>query len=129
MKKIVLGLILTIGIPTIAAEYVIPIVNSPTSQYTIKEESVPQPPEELNVQFKEIVTGYKFSYAIDEDGFIWSAGRNHVGQLGLNDTTSRSQWTKTETISNVKKVVAGWYHAYAIDSNNDLWVVGDNSKG
>lgn len=41
-------------------------------------------------KWKDVCAGGECSFAIDEDGNLYSWGRNDVGQLGLGDTTDRS---------------------------------------
>ncbi len=119
MKKgMVVLLSVFMFVTTQAREYVTILQSKKGAEYLMSP---------VGVSFKEIVTGYKFSYALDTKGGVWSVGRNHRGQLGLGDIDDRHVWTKTD-LTDVTKLEAGWYHAYAL-KDGVIWSVGDNSKG
>lgn len=72
-----------------------------------------------------------------EDGSVWGVGRNHVGQLGLGNTTDRSSATKIAGLSKVGQIACGVYATYAIsltDPQNPslggaLYAWGTNANG
>lgn len=96
-----------------------------------------------SVVFTMVSVGNYHSYALDQDGNLWSVGKNESGELGLGeqgcspDMYFCSKWQKAnidEPDDEAKRVkfiavVAGPQHGYAIDKNNNLWVTGSNSVG
>ena len=83
--------------------------------------------EDKNVQ---IDLGYKFSVALKQDGSVWSWGENHVGQLGLGNTTYYNKPQKitgiTEKVTDVK---SGYYHSIALTQNGEVYTWGYNYYG
>lgn len=76
-------------------------------------------------------------YALDDNGDLWSWGYNGYGQLGLGDTSNRSQPVKIDkaTYFNGNDIVAFWTagagyaHIHAIDSQGNLYAWGYNNYG
>ena len=68
--------------------------------------------------------------AIDKYNHLWAWGKNNVGQLGDNTTTSRTIPTVIP-VSNTTftKVAAGNEVSYALDTNGRIWAWGSNSFG
>jgi alpha-tubulin suppressor-like RCC1 family protein len=61
---------------------------------------------------------------------LWVWGRNTSGQLGVNDTTSRS--TPVTTLlggTNWKSIAGGGYHTVALKTDGTLWSWGSNTSG
>jgi alpha-tubulin suppressor-like RCC1 family protein len=80
--------------------------------------------------WKSVAGGGYHTAAIKTDGTLWTWGRNNFGQLGINDTTSRT--TPVTTIlggTNWKSIACGYYHTTAIKTDGTLWVWGFNSSG
>ena len=46
---------------------------------------------EGNLTFAKIVGGYNHYVALKGNGTVWTWGRNNYGQLGLGDTTNRTE--------------------------------------
>lgn len=69
-----------------------------------------------------------FTAAIRNDGALFTWGFNGTGQLGLNDTISRSSPTQVGT-SSWTSVSAGFSHIAAISSDNYLFTWGAGSSG
>ena len=67
--------------------------------------------------------------ALDHEGHVWSCGGNQHGQLGVNDTNSRSSPCKISTLKNVRSVEGGYWHCIALDSQGHVWSWGDNIHG
>ena len=68
--------------------------------------------------------------AIKTDGTLWTWGYNNHGQLGLNDTTTRT--TPVTTFAggtNWKQVAGGGYSTAAIKTDGTLWAWGYNVNG
>jgi alpha-tubulin suppressor-like RCC1 family protein len=81
--------------------------------------------------WKQVSCGQQHVGAIKTDGTLWMWGRNDTGgQLGTNDTTSRS--SPVQTVSggnNWKQVSGGLYHTAAIKTDGTLWIWGNNGLG
>jgi alpha-tubulin suppressor-like RCC1 family protein len=79
--------------------------------------------------WKLISAGSYLSYAIKNDGSLWSWGRNSYGQLGLNTITPKSSPTQVGSLTNWKLVSAGSYSAYYITDSGNLLTCGNNNYG
>jgi len=80
--------------------------------------------------WKSISCGQYYTVAIKTDGTLWSWGFNSNGQLGVNDTTSRS--TPVTTLlggTNWKSVAGGYVHTISIKTDGTLWTWGSNTNG
>lgn len=67
-------------------------------------------PHNLNISFEilDFVASTDSVYIMSKNGSVYSFGRNTFGQLGLNDTISRSSPTLIELFpSNVTKIIKG----------------------
>jgi alpha-tubulin suppressor-like RCC1 family protein len=68
------------------------------------------------------------SFAIKEDGGLWTWGRNYDGRLGLGDTSDR--YFPTKVGDDWSAASGGYYHSAGIKRDGSLWVWGDaNSLG
>ncbi|EIW7861927.1 hypothetical protein MH171_001856 [Vibrio parahaemolyticus] len=86
----------------------------------------PEPP--TGIEFDKIAIGRDFTLATDTSKNLWVVGRNNSGQLGLGDTTDRSNWTKVTTVSNVSQINAGFNFSYIV-SNGIAYSTGENGQG
>jgi alpha-tubulin suppressor-like RCC1 family protein len=80
--------------------------------------------------WKSIACGGNHTITLKTDGTLWSWGYNLYGQLGVNDTRSRS--TPVTTIlggTNWKLSSGGAIHTVAIKTDGTLWSWGYNSDG
>ena len=80
--------------------------------------------------WKSIAGGGFHTIAIKTDGTLWNWGENNFGQLGVNDTTTRS--TPVTTIlggTNWKSIAGGGDHIIAIKTDGSLWSWGFNANG
>ena len=81
--------------------------------------------------WKQVAGGSTHTAAIKTDGSLWTWGVNGYGQLGINDTTTRS--TPVTTFAggtNWKQVaVGGGSHTSAIKTDGTLWTWGFNGYG
>ena len=78
--------------------------------------------------WKQVSVEFSSVAAIKEDGTLWVWGRNELGQLGINNVTSRS--TPVTTFAggtNWKQVSCGGRNMVAIKTNGTLWVWGENT--
>ena len=76
-----------------------------------------------------VAAGDDHSMFIDSDGFVWTCGRNIMGELGLGDTSRR---LKPERIHNTPQIVsisAGSYHSLLLDVEGNVWSFGNNKSG
>ena len=60
---------------------------------------------------------------------LLSWGRNYRGELGQNDTTSRSSPVQVGALVNWAQVGAGVSHSLATKSDGTLWSWGRNNRG
>ncbi len=80
--------------------------------------------------WKSIAGGNNYTIALKTDGTLWTWGDNSSGQLGVNDTTSRS--TPVTTLlggTNWKSIAGGNTHTIAIKTDGSLWTWGSNYAG
>lgn len=68
------------------------------------------------------------TFAIRNDGTLYSTGLNTKGQLGLGDIVNRNTFTKVN-IQNVRDIVLGTTHSHAIKDDNTLYSCGENNHG
>ena len=75
-----------------------------------------------------IAASYFSSYAIKNDGSLWSWGDNEYGQLG--DGTNYGQPIPQPVfVGEVTSVAAGHVHALALGADNIVYLWGDNAYG
>lgn len=65
---------------------------------------------------------------LKNDGTVWGAGQNGMGDLGIGITTQVNTWTQSN-ISNVIDISVGNNFSLAIKSDGTLWSVGYGSDG
>lgn len=77
-----------------------------------------------------IATGRGASYALDEDGLLYSWGDNAVGQLGIADSKVYNSSTPIRVAipKKVKMIVSGDFHALALAQDGKLYSWGYNSS-
>ncbi len=74
------------------------------------------------------VAGAHVAY-INRAGELYVSGANSTGQLGLNDTTARSNLTQVGALTNWSQVSCGGDQMMAVKTDGTLWVCGDNTWG
>ena len=79
--------------------------------------------------WSRVSAGYDFSIAIKNDGTLWSTGYNNYGQLGLGDSTTRSEWEQVGSDSNWAEVSCGYDFALAIKTDGTMYATGYNDVG
>ena len=89
--------------------------------------SIVKPKVISNDKWKYISSGYNSSLAIKEDGTLWAAGYNNIGQLGTGNTEDSHQFIQVGTEKNWKKVNIGYRHALAIKEDGTIWAWGSNN--
>ena len=90
--------------------------------------SLPTPIPNLP-KINQISCGLNFTVCVDREGFIWSFGENHCGQLGTGNTTNFNVPQKIEDIPPVLSVSCGSHHTLIITSDSNLWSCGTNMYG
>jgi alpha-tubulin suppressor-like RCC1 family protein len=78
-----------------------------------------------------VAAGRSHSFAILNDGKIYAAGNNDVGQLGLGDNNKRNAFTEVSYLKdkNITAVVAGSDHSFAISNDSRVYAAGNNNFG
>ena len=79
--------------------------------------------------WKDVYCGASYTLALKHDGTLWACGRNHYGQLGLGDTSSRSLFTRVGNDRDWNSICAGEFHSLAIKNNGSLYSWGRNLNG
>lgn len=69
------------------------------------------------------------SFAIKNDGTLWSWGKNHLGQLGHNDVVYRSSPVQVGSGTTWSKICGFNQDAIAIKTDGTLWSWGYNANG
>ena len=82
-----------------------------------------------SINEQKLASGWQTSLIIKNNGELWGCGDNHIGQLGLGDTTNRVVFTRIGTSSDWAKISGGASHHLAIKTDGSLWAVGDNTYG
>jgi alpha-tubulin suppressor-like RCC1 family protein len=80
----------------------------------------------------EITVGYAHTTIMTDDGKIYTAGSNALGQLGLGDITDTNKFIAIDTSQITKDIVdiiVEDNNTFIIDSDGKLYAVGDNSAG
>ena len=85
----------------------------------------------INNDVKQIACGDQHTVILKNDGSVWACGYNSTGQLGVNDSSDRSSFTKVTTNINndVKEVHCGHESTFTIKNNGSLWATGNNAYG
>ncbi|MDR0746336.1 MAG: hypothetical protein LBE89_00395, partial [Helicobacteraceae bacterium] len=75
--------------------------------------------------------GNLHSFALANDGKVYATGENHIGQLGLGDTTNRNTFNDVTDLSSksITALSAGNQHSFALSSNGTVYATGWNNKG
>ena len=80
--------------------------------------------------WKYVATGDATTYAIRDDGTLWSCGWNEKGQLGVPTVSERTATFQcVGTDSDWAKVVGGKAYAFFIKEDGTLWAVGSETDG
>jgi alpha-tubulin suppressor-like RCC1 family protein len=69
------------------------------------------------------------SFAVKNDGTLWSWGENSKGQLGDGTLINRNVPVMVPGLSGIMAVSAGWGHAMALQNDGTVWTWGMNNAG
>ena len=72
---------------------------------------------------------FQVTVTVTPSYYLYSWGRNHVGQLGINSTTNNAVSSPTQVGSDTtwNNIDGGKFHSIATKTNGTLWVWGSNS--
>ena len=77
---------------------------------------------------QEFACGAGSLFLVKQDGSLWTAGVNNVGQLGINSTDNSSTFNKVFD-AGVVKVNSRSNHVAVIMEDGSLWTFGHNHRG
>src|SRR3990167_3217110 len=75
---------------------------------------------------KAVASHIYHSLFLDQEGFVWSCGRNQYGQSGLGDCESRSKLEKITNLPPIQAVGCGQRFSIFLDTQGNVWGAGDN---
>ena len=97
---------------------------------TTVDKSTPVTTFSGGTNWKQVACGQNYATAIKTDGTLWTWGQNTNGQLGVNDTNTRTTPVTTFVGGiNWKQVDCGQNYATAIKTDGTLWTWGQNTNG
>ncbi len=76
----------------------------------------------------KVVGGENHFAVLKSDGTVWTYGYNGNGQLGLGDTTNRTEPTKVN-IENVIDITAGYQYTAILKNDGTVWTTGYSGYG
>ncbi len=80
--------------------------------------------------WKYVEAGDATSYAIRDDGTLWSCGWNEKGQMGVPSVSERTaEWSMVGEDTDWKKAVGGKAYGFFIKNDGSLWAVGTQEGG
>ncbi len=82
-----------------------------------------------NAKIVQIAVGESHVMALDENGYVWTWGRNQYLQLGKDGITSSNIPVKVDLDDKIVKIAAGYNSSFGITENNELIAWGLNTDG
>ena len=79
--------------------------------------------------WQSVSAGRFESLAIKTDGTLWAWGKNHYGQLGLNDVAYRSSPVQVGALATWSKIVSKYRISFALKTDGTLWAWGRGGGG
>lgn len=83
--------------------------------------------KQSNAQMVDAGNGH--AIYLNEDGEVYTIGRNNYGQLGDSTLVNSSVPIKVRLKTKAKYISRGYDHSIAIDENGDIWLWGRNNYG
>lgn len=84
-------------------------------------------PKRIMENIVDVSTTHSHVLALDNDGGLWTWGRNTSGELG--DGTYANRYTPHQIMENVAMISAGNGHSMAVTKDGSLWMWGCNAYG
>ena len=80
--------------------------------------------------WKYVATGDATSYAVRDDGSLWTCGWNEQGQMGVPSVSERTaEWSLVGSDKDWKLAVGGKAYAFLMKEDGTLWAVGTAESG
>jgi alpha-tubulin suppressor-like RCC1 family protein len=79
--------------------------------------------------WSQVLIGNEPCAAIKTDGTLYVWGRNHQGQLGLNDRTNHSAPIQLGSESTWAQLAGGYRQTAAVKTDGTFWIWGSNNRG
>ncbi|TVR32532.1 MAG: hypothetical protein EA404_07030, partial [Spirochaetaceae bacterium] len=106
------------------------LLGLPLLDFTTRPEQLEVVDENQNpVYFVDVAAGRHHIVAMASDGTLYAWGRNNEGQLGLGDSTDRTEPEAIQGLGPVASVEAGLNTSFAIDGAGQAWSWGHNGNG
>lgn len=81
----------------------------------------------IDAKIKKVEAGNRVSFALDEEGNIWTWGNKQ--DTGLQASTNVVKPTKVSLDITFKDISSTFYNTLALDEQGNIWGWGDNSNG
>ena|GEM_PF-293943 len=75
---------------------------------------------------KKIAAGTEHTILLLDDGTVWTAGENVMGQLGDGTLTKRQEFRQINSLPEVIDIAAGSFYSLALDRSGRVWAWGAN---
>lgn len=91
--------------------------------------NAPSKPESVGNSIRKVTTGIEQTFVVNENGELWSFGRNDFGQLGRILAVGELSSNPVKIMDGVSTVDSGFYHTLVVKENGELWSFGSNQSG
>lgn len=81
------------------------------------------------INLVDLDCGDNFLIVVDDQGRAYGCGRNHKGQLGLEDTTDRKSFKLIPHFDNVQSVSCGRDFSLLLLESGQVYAMGNNDQG
>lgn len=78
---------------------------------------------------QQVDAGNGHAIILDENGEVWTVGRNNFGQLGNGTMENSAIPIKVKGLPKIKVVSRGYDHSMALDYDGNIWLWGCNNYG